>query len=48
MHKFLPLLLSLAASSLSARDLGLEAPVVQTAPGPEYADQVRPGNMIIG
>lgn len=48
MRKFLPILFSLVASSLPARDLGLEAPVVQTAPGPEYADQVRPGNMIIG
>lgn len=29
-------------------DLSLEPPVVNTSPGPEYDDQVRPGNMIIG
>jgi predicted neuraminidase len=29
-------------------DLALEPPVVNTHPGPEYADAVRPGNMIIG
>ncbi|MEP6671243.1 MAG: sialidase family protein [Chthoniobacter sp.] len=29
-------------------DLSLEPPVINTHPGPEYADQVRPGNMIIG
>ena len=29
-------------------DLSLEAPVVNTSPGPEYADEVRTGNMIIG
>ncbi|MEI7773676.1 MAG: sialidase family protein [Verrucomicrobiota bacterium] len=29
-------------------DLSLEPPVVNTQPGPEYADAVRPGNMIIG
>ncbi|HEX4129794.1 MAG TPA: sialidase family protein [Pirellulales bacterium] len=29
-------------------DLALEPPVVNTAPGPEYDDQVRPGNMVIG
>ena len=29
-------------------DLSLEAPVVNTHPGPEYADEVRTGNMIIG
>ncbi len=29
-------------------DLSLEPPVINTKPGPEYDDQVRPGNMIIG
>ena len=29
-------------------DLSLEPPVINTAPGPEYDDQVRVGNMIIG
>lgn len=29
-------------------DLSLEPPVVNTQPGPEYDDQVRTGNMIIG
>lgn len=29
-------------------DLSLEPPVVNIHPGPEYDDQVRPGNMIIG
>ena len=29
-------------------DLSLEPPVVNTHPGPEYADAVRPGNMVIG
>lgn len=29
-------------------DLSLEPPLVNTAPGPEYDDAVRPGNMIIG
>ena len=29
-------------------DLSLEAPFISTNPGPEYADDVRPGNMIIG
>ena len=29
-------------------DLSLEAPVINTKPGPEYADEVRMGNMIIG
>lgn len=32
----------------SVLDLSLEPPVVNTQPGPEYADQVRMGNMIIG
>jgi len=47
------LLFVLAASLASAQDkalldLALELPVINTAPGPEYADAVRPGNMIIG
>ncbi|MGE3776103.1 MAG: sialidase family protein [Pirellulaceae bacterium] len=29
-------------------DLSLEPPVVQLAPGPEYDDAVRPGNMVLG
>ncbi len=29
-------------------DLALEPPLVNTRPGPEYDDQVRPGNMVIG
>ena len=29
-------------------DLSLEPPVVNTQPGPEYANAVRPGNMILG
>lgn len=29
-------------------DLSLDPPVINTQPGPEYADAVRPGNMIIG
>ncbi len=29
-------------------DLSLEPPVINTQPGPEYADAVRPGNMILG
>jgi predicted neuraminidase len=32
----------------SLLDLSLEPPVINTAPGPEYADAVRTGNMIIG
>ncbi len=32
----------------SILDLALEAPQINTHPGPEYADQVRMGNMIIG
>jgi len=48
-------LFALSSSSLLAEglpasvlDLSLETPVVNTAPGPEYDDAVRPGNMIIG
>lgn len=48
-------LFALSSSSLLAEglpaavlDLSLEPPVVNTAPGPEYDDAVRPGNMIIG
>ena len=29
-------------------DLALEPPVVNSRPGPEYDDAVRPGNMVIG
>jgi predicted neuraminidase len=36
-----------AASSVNL-DLSLEPPIINTQPGPEYADQVRTGNMIIG
>jgi predicted neuraminidase len=49
-------LLLLSAATLGAHepapafdlDLSLEPPVVDTSPGPEYADEVRIGNMIIG
>ncbi len=44
--------LALAGSALAfdpaQLDLSLEPPVIQTHPGPEYDDAVRPGNMIIG
>ena len=36
------------APSKAALDLSLEPPVINTAPGPEYADEVRAGNMVIG
>src|SRR5215218_9890228 len=47
------LLFALTGVSVSAQDramldLALEPPVINTHPGPEYADEVRPGNMIIG
>lgn len=46
-------LLTLAAVSANAQDkamldLALEPPVINTTPGPEYANAVRTGNMIIG
>jgi hypothetical protein len=48
-------LLALAASltpcpglDQATLDLALEAPTLNTNPGPEYADANRPGNMIIG
>jgi predicted neuraminidase len=45
----LPLLvLSVFAQDKTLADLTLAPPLINTAPGPEYADQVRPGNMIIG
>jgi len=37
-----------APLSQEALDLSLEPPIINTNPGPEYADQVRIGNMIIG
>ncbi|MEZ0255025.1 MAG: sialidase family protein [Chthoniobacter sp.] len=37
-----------AVPSKELLDLSLEPPVVNIHPGPEYDDQVRPGNMIIG
>lgn len=37
-----------AAADPRLADLALEPPVVNTAPGPEYADAVRPGNMVLG
>src|SRR5215217_7472927 len=42
--------LSLHALALdrAVLDLALEPPVINTHPGPEYDDAVRPGNMIIG
>lgn len=58
MRHIITLLLSLFALSsgpllaeglpAAVLDLSLEPPVVNTAPGPEYDDAVRPGNMIIG
>jgi predicted neuraminidase len=40
--------LPLAARDKAMLDLSLEPPLINTHPGPEYADEVRPGNMIIG
>src|SRR5438552_2445510 len=40
--------LPLAAQDKAMLDLSLEPPLINTHPGPEYADEVRPGNMIIG
>lgn len=37
-----------AAQDKALLDLALEPPVINTTPGPEYADAVRTGNMIIG
>lgn len=47
------ILLALADAPADAQDkaildLSLEAPVINTRPGPEYDDQVRIGNMVIG
>jgi len=36
------------AQDKALHDLALEPPVINTQPGPEYADEVRPGNMILG
>ena len=49
-HLLLFLLLGLraVAQDKALLDLALEAPVINTQPGPEYDDAVRPGNMIIG
>jgi len=48
----LPLLCAWSSSALAQdkalHDLALEPPVINTQPGPEYADEVRPGNMILG
>lgn len=51
--KYACLLLTFVCSRLTGLDpaildLSLEPPVVNTQPGPEYADVVRPGNMVIG
>src|SRR6186713_1005914 len=51
--KYTLLLLSLiglqaVAQDKAMLDLSLEPPVINLQPGPEYDDQVRPGNMIIG
>jgi predicted neuraminidase len=40
--------LPFAAQDKAMLDLSLEPPLINTHPGPEYADEVRPGNMIIG
>jgi predicted neuraminidase len=37
-----------SAQDKALSDLTLEPPVINSSPGPEYDDQVRPGNMIIG
>ena len=39
---------ALSAAGGAEIDLGLEPPLLNTQPGPEYADDVRIGNMIIG
>src|SRR6478672_11660576 len=51
--KLLIFFVSLAGGMVAAQDkamldLSLEPPVVNTRPGPEYDDAVRPGNMVIG
>ncbi len=48
MKKHLLALTIILSASAVARDLGLEVPSVNTAPGPEYDDSVRPGNMVLG
>jgi predicted neuraminidase len=53
MKRLVPLLILAACSAAAALDpaqldLSLEPPAVNTRPGPEYDDAVRPGNMIIG
>ncbi|MDB6072981.1 MAG: hypothetical protein JWO89_621 [Verrucomicrobiaceae bacterium] len=54
MKPWLALLSLFSAAHLHAQlpqsvlDLSLEPPVINTSPGPEYADEVRTGNMIIG
>ncbi len=46
---FLSLLcLQAFAQDKAMLDLALEPPLINTAPGPEYDDAVRPGNMILG
>jgi predicted neuraminidase len=56
-RRFLLLLIATASAGIAAEvaplsqtalDLSLEPPVINTTPGPEYDDQVRVGNMIIG
>ena len=53
--RFLTIIASLASAVALAQvpdkallDLALEPPTINTRPGPEYDDAVRPGNMIIG
>jgi predicted neuraminidase len=41
-------LLPASAQEKSLSDLALEPPLIHLSPGPEYADAVRPGNMILG
>lgn len=51
---FIALLLASPATATAADvpqavlDLALEPPIINTTPGPEYDDQVRVGNMVIG
>ncbi len=47
-HFILTLLAGICLFSAQGKDLALEPPTVNTAPGPEYADSKRPGNMVLG
>ena len=47
-YTLMALAMALQVSRGAEEDLGLEPPLLNTKPGPEYADDVRTGNMIIG